>query len=122
MKAWKSSLLWASYPFLILLSVFGLIATVNWDYESKLIFLNNSSSEWHVMHLGPILLAYAMGEALIASLLLFLVHFFWPKSYTTWFMVPLALITIFLIFPGLFIVILGPAAITMMEQTQSISK
>ena len=122
MNAWKSSLLWASYPLLLLFFVFGLIAAVNWDYESKLIFLDNSASNWNDVHLGPILLTGAMGLAVIASFLLFLVRFFWPKSHITWFMIPLTIITILLIFPGLFIIILGPSSITMIEQTRSASK
>ena len=122
MKTWKSSLLWASYPLLLLLLVFGIIAAVNWDYESKLIFLDNSASDWAGVHLGPILLAGAMGLALIASFLLFLVRVFWSKSHTSWFMIPLTIITILLVFPGLFIIILGPSAITMIAQTRSASK
>jgi hypothetical protein len=122
MKAWRRALLWASYPFLLLLFVFGFIAAINWDYESKLISLDNNASDWSSAHQGPLLLASAMGLVLTASLLLFLVRLFWPKLHPNWFLVPLTLITIFLIFPGLFIVILGPAGITMIEQTRSASK
>lgn len=80
MKTWQSALLWASYPFLLLLFVFGFIAAVNWGYESKLISLDTDASDWNSVHLGPILLAMAMGMALIASFLLFLVLLCWPKS------------------------------------------
>ncbi len=74
------------------------------------------------MYMGPILLATAMGLAFVASFLLLVIRFFWPKSHTTWFMFPLTCITILLIFPGLFIIILGPATITMMEQSRAVSK
>jgi len=122
MKIWQTALLWAAYPFLLLLGIFGVIALVNWGYESKLISLDNSASDWSSVHQGPILFALAMGMALIASLLLFLVRLCWPKSQPNWFLVPLTLITILLVFPGVFIVILGPAAVTMIEQTRSASK
>jgi len=122
MNSWKSSLLWALYPFLLLFLVFGFIAALNWGYESKLIFLNDNATDWAAVHIGPILLAGAMGLALIASFCLFLVRIFWPKSHTSWFLVPLTIITIFLIFPGLFIIILGPAIITTLEQTRSVSR
>lgn len=122
MNSWKSSLLWALYPFLLLFLVFGFIAALNWGYESKLIFLNDNATDWAAVHIGPILLAGAMVLASIASFCLFLVRIFWPKAQTIWFMVPLTIITIFLIFPGLFIIILGPAIITTLEQTRSVSK
>jgi hypothetical protein len=122
MKPWQSALLWASYPFLLLLFVFGFIAAVNWGYESKLVSLDTDASDWNSVHLGPILLTLAGGMALVASFLLFLVRLCWSKSRLTWFLVPLTFITILLVFPGLFIVILGPASITMIEQTRSASK
>jgi hypothetical protein len=118
-KASKSYLLWAAYPFALLLGIFGFIGVVNWSYERKLLALNNDSGDWASAHMGPILLATAIGLAAIASLLLFLIRVFWPRSQTNWFMVPLTFITIILVFPSVFIIILGPAAITMVEQTQS---
>jgi hypothetical protein len=122
MKPWKSAFLWAAYPFLLLIFVFGVLAAVNWGYESKLLSVDNSALDSVHAHLGPLMLVGAMALALIASCLLFLVRFFWPISHITWFMVPLVSITILLIFPGLFIVILGPAAITMIQQMRSVSK
>jgi hypothetical protein len=118
MQDLKKFLLWEGIPFLLLLFVFGFIATINWDYESKLISLDNSSSDWVGVHMGPILLATAAGQVLIASFLLFLVRvIFRPKRNIDWVMVfPLVLIAVLFIFPSLFIVILGPASITMMEQ------
>jgi hypothetical protein len=104
------------------LGVFGFLAALNWGYESKLVSLDNNASDWREVHQGPILLAMTLGMALVASFLLFLVRLCWPKSHPKWFLVPLTFITIFLIFPGLFIVILGPAGITMTEQTRSDSK
>ena len=122
MKTWQSAILWALYPVLLLLFVFGFISAVNWGYESKLISLEPDATDWDSVHLGPLLLAIAMGQALIASFLLFLIRLCWPKSRLTWFLVPLTFITILLVFPGLFIVILGPASITMIEQMRSVSK
>jgi hypothetical protein len=122
MKSWKSYLFWAALPLLILMLVFGFMSAINWGYEGKLLILDNSASDWTSVRLGPILLVIATGMALIAGLILSLVWVFWPKSHANWFLVPLTLVTIFLVFPGLFIVILGPATITMMEQARSVSK
>ena len=122
MKTWQTAFFWALYPFVFLWFIFGLIAAVNWGYESKLVYVDNNVSDWTKAHQGPILLAMAMGMALVASFLLFLVRLCWPKSHPNWFLVPLTFITILLIFPGLFIVILGPAAITMIQMTDSASK
>jgi hypothetical protein len=122
MKSSKTNLLWAAYPLLLLLFVFGLISVINWDYESKLLFLDKGASDWSGMHMGPILLAAAMGLALIAGFLLGIIWAFWPEDRGNWFLVPLSVVTILLVFPGLFIVMLGPAAITMLEQTRSLSR
>jgi hypothetical protein len=121
MKGWKSYLLWEGLPFLMLLAMFGFISVVNWGYESKLFTQDNSASDPTSAHLGSFLLLIAMGEALFASVLLFVVRIIIRVTYPTlssgWFMfVPLVLISIFFIFPSLFIIILGPAAITMKEQ------
>ena len=121
MKGWKSYLLWEGIPFLLLLFVFGSISAVNWDYESKLITPDNGASDWTSVHLGPILLAYAMGLALVASILLFVVRIIAiriasPNLSLAFTYVSLIAIAILFIFPGLFIIILGPAAITMQEQ------
>ncbi|HUB66377.1 MAG TPA: hypothetical protein VL981_02690 [Candidatus Methylacidiphilales bacterium] len=124
MKDWKSYLFWVALPLLLLLLVFGFMSAVNWGYEGKLLTLDASASDWTSVHLGPILLVMAMGMALIAGLILFAAWVFWPQSHVNWFLVPLTLVTILLIFPGLFMIMLGPAAITMMEQeqTRSVSK
>jgi hypothetical protein len=123
MKGWIGYLLWEGIPFLLLLSVFGFISVINWDYESKLISPDNGASDWAGVHLGLILLAMATGFALAASLILFLVRVFQPKPNSGWFMIiSLGLVTLFLIFPSLFIVMFGPAAITMMEQERVMPK
>jgi hypothetical protein len=121
MKGWISYLLWEGIPFLLLLFVFGWISAVNWDYESKLITPDNSSSEWTGVHMGLIFLAMATGMALAASILLFVVRIIAvritsPNLSMAFTFVSLIVITIFLIFPGLFMIILGPSAITMMDQ------
>jgi len=97
--------------------MFGFISAVNWDYESKLFTPDNSASAPVSAHVGLILLTFAMGEALFASVLLFVVRIIIRVTYPTlssgWFMfVPLVLISVFFIFPSLFIIILGPAIIT----------
>ena len=127
MKGWKSYLLWEGLPFLMLLSLLGFISAVNWGYESKLFAPDNSASDPTSVHLGLILLAIAMGEALFASVLLFVVRiiirFTYPTLSSGWYMfIPLVLISIFFIFPSLFIIILGPAAITMKEQMSQAPK
>jgi hypothetical protein len=89
MKGWRSYILWEGLPFLILLFVFGFISTVNWEYESKPFTLNRSTSDSTSVHLGLILLAFAMGEAIVASFLLFVVRIVirmvWPNSSSGWF-------------------------------------
>jgi len=120
MKGWKSCLLWEGIPFLLLLFIFGSLSAINWDYERKLVSLDNTALNWTDAHLGPILLAVAIGHALIASCLLLLVRFTRPKSNMGLYMLAsLTLITIFLILPSVAIIVLGPAGITMIEQTRN---
>jgi hypothetical protein len=85
----------------------------------KLFSLDNGASDWSGIHLGPIMLAYAMGMSSIASLFLFLIRFFWPNSLQNWFFLPVTFITLLLVFPSLFIVLLGPAEIQMKEYFRS---
>lgn len=127
MKGWKSYLLWEGIPFLLLLFVFGSISAVNWDYESKLITPDNSASDWTNVHLGLMLLAMAMVLAIIASVLLFVVRIIAvritsPNLSLAFTYVSLIAISILFIFPGLFIIILGPAGITMIEQTRVVPR
>jgi hypothetical protein len=120
LKGWKSYLLWEGLPFLVILSMFGILSAINWDYESKLITPASAASDPVAAYLGPIMLGIAMFQALIASFLLFIVRLTRNKSKAGWYMfISLVLVCIFLVFPALFIVILGPAAITMMEQMQT---
>jgi hypothetical protein len=123
MKGWKSYLLWEGLPFLMLLSIFGSISAVNWDYERKFITPDNGAPDWTGVHLGMLMLAIAMGQALYASSLLFVVRITQPRSNSGWYMlVSLTVVSIFLIFPSLFIIILGPAGITMTEQMREVSR
>lgn len=115
----KPHLLWAAYPLGIPALIFGFIAAVNWGYESKLLALRTDVSGWTEQYVGPILLVIAIIMALIGSLILLAMGAFWPKSRTGWFLVPVTVVTILLVFPSLFIIILGPAGITMIEQTNS---
>jgi hypothetical protein len=119
MKGWQSYLLWEGLPFLLLLFVFGFISAFNWDYERKLIVADPSAADRVDIHMGQILLAIALGQAFMASGLLFLVRMTRPKSQIggyRYMFVSLVIVTVFLVFPAMFVVILGPAAITMMEQ------
>jgi len=123
MKGWKSYLLWEGLPFLMLLFIFGFISAENWEYESKLITPDTGAPDWTDVHLGLLLLALALGMALIASVLLFVVRIIAarisrPDLSMGFRFAALIVVTVLLIFPGLFIVILGPAATTMMEQTR----
>jgi len=118
-----SYFLWEGLPFLLPLLAFGLIGIINWDYECKLILPDDAAGSWTDSHLGLLLLAVAAVQALAGSLILFLVRVFWSSPFADWFSVlVLVLVTIFLIFPSLFIVILGPASITMKEQMSAEAK
>ncbi len=121
LRGWKSYLLWEGLPFLLPLFVFGLFSALNWDYESKLISLDQNASDWTGVYLGPILLASATGAAAAASLILLTVRIILrvaqPKSGGAWYMLfSLIVVSIFFIFPSLFIIVLAPASITMIEQ------
>jgi hypothetical protein len=122
MKGWKSYLLWEGIPFWLLFLCFGLISSINWAYESKLITLDKGSPNGTLSNLGLILLAMALGCAGVASFILFIVRITRPKSYGDWYMfISLTIVAIFFIFPGLFIVMLGPTVITITEQTNQVS-
>jgi len=120
---WKSYLFWEGLPFLVPLSVFGFICAINWGYESKLITPDYGASDWNDVHLGLILLGIVFFMALIASFLLLLVRVIAaritkPELSMAFSFISLTAIAILFIFPGLFIVVLGPASITMIEQTR----
>jgi hypothetical protein len=123
MKGWKSYLLWEGIPFLLPLFIFILISALNWDYESKLITPDNGATDWTSIHLGLIFIAMAMWLALIASVLLFVVRIIGiriasPNLSMAFMFISLIAIAILFIFPGLFMIILGPATITMKDQMQ----
>jgi len=118
LRGWKSYFLWEG---LLPMFVFGLISAFNWGYESKLTTLDNGAPEWTGVHMGLLMLAFAMGDAAAASFILFIVRIILrvaqPKSGGTWWMLfSLIVVSIFFIFPSLFIIVLGPAAITMTQQ------
>ena len=117
MKGWKRSLFWEGIPLLMFFGVFGFIAAINWGYESKLITPDPSVSDWKEAHLGQVMLAIAAGQVALASLILLAVRLIWPSVTSgAWLLVPLTLVAILLVFPSLFIVVLGPASITMVQQ------
>jgi len=116
-NTWKRSLFWEGLPFLMLLGVFGALAAINWDYERKLLVPDPSADNWSSVHLGQIMLAIALAQALVGSVILLIVRLLNPNVLSkTWLLVPLTLVFIFLVLPGLFVVIFGPAAITMVKQ------
>ena len=117
MKGWKSYLFWEGLPFLILFFLFAFISSFNWGYESKLITPDAQAPNWNEIHLGAILLSVAAGQGALAAVILFVVRITRPKSGGQWYMfIALTLVAILLIFPAAFIVVLGPAAITMKQQ------
>jgi hypothetical protein len=124
-RGWKSYLIWEGLPLLLPLSLFLLIAAINWEYENKLIFPDSfSTGGWTSVHMGLILLAVALGMSLLGSLSLFLVRVVAlrisnPGGSMAFAFVSLILVTILWILPALFIVILGPASITMIDQMNS---
>jgi hypothetical protein len=116
-KGWTRSLFWEGFPFLMLFGVSGLLAVINWDYERKLFMPDPSADNWRSVHLGQIMLAIALAQALVGSAILLLVRLLNPNVLSkTWLLVPLTLVFIFLVLPGLFVVVFGPAAITMIQQ------
>jgi hypothetical protein len=123
MKGWKSYVLWEGLPFLIIFFLFGSISALNWAYESKLVTPDVQASRWVDVHLGTLLLTVAVGQASFAAFILFIVRLTLPKSRGAWYMfISLTMVSVFLIFPAAFIVILGPAAITMKQQMRTESR
>ena len=112
----KSYLLWEGLPFLMLFGVFGILSIINWSYESKLVERQNYGSTWSVVYMGPIMMAGALGMTVAASIVLFIVRLTRPQSSGQWYMfVSLTITAIFLIFPSLSIIIMGPATISIIE-------
>jgi hypothetical protein len=115
-----SPILWAGLPFVMVFGVSGLIAAINWDYESKLLVPDNTASEWTGVHMGIILFAMAIGMTLLASAVLLVVRLFVSGGRAPWIMfATLTAVAILFIFPALFLVILGPASITMIQQMRA---
>jgi len=80
MKSWVSYLYWEGLSFLLPMFVFGLISVTNWGYESKLITPDDSAPDWTDVHMGMLLLTVAIGQAVFASFILFIVRITRPKS------------------------------------------
>jgi hypothetical protein len=122
-SGWLSRLLWEGLPFLMPMGLFALLAVINWDYESKLLFLNKSGSDWGAIDMGPLLLAGSLGISLFGSVILLVVRLAGgiPKSAGARFSM-LTLVAVFCIFPSLFIVLLGPAGISIVESTQQVPR
>jgi hypothetical protein len=118
---WLSYLLWEGLPFLMPMGLFAVVAAINWDYESKLLFLNKSSPDWIGVHMGPLMLGTGLGFSLFGSVVLLVVRLAGgiPKSDWARFII-VTLVALFCIFPSVFIVIFGPAQISIMESMQQV--
>ncbi len=103
------------------MGLFAVVAAINWDYESKLLFLNKSSTDWVVVHIGPLMLGSCLGFSLFGSVVLLVVRLAGgiPKSDWARFII-VTLVALFCIFPSMFIVLLGPAQISVMESMQQV--
>jgi hypothetical protein len=123
MKDRQSYFPWIALPFLIQLILFGSISILNWDYMKKLVLPDESAFDWMDVHLGQILLTIAFGLACAASFILFVARLCRPSRKVGWYMaISLILVSIFLVFPSVFIIVLGPAAITMKEQMRTMPR
>ncbi len=115
----KSFLLWEALPLWIGSLLFLFLAVINWPYMSRLMMRSNHPD---VGLTGPMLLGIALFIMLIAGGVLFLhrsmcshVQTMAPllKSALGTLILALALVILFV---GLFVIVLGPAAVTMTEQ------
>jgi hypothetical protein len=123
MKGWPSHLLWTASPFILQIGVFGFLCAINWDYEKKMISTLGGASNWTEAHLGPILLMVAGAQACMASLTLLIARLCLPKKNEgSYMIVCLTLVAVFFMFPSMFIIVLGPAAITMKEQMTTVPR
>ena len=101
----------------MLFGVFGFIGAINWAYESKLLTPRQGVTEWSEVYLGPIMLGLALLLSLMGSVILLVIRLIEPRITSSPLMIlPLALVAILFIFPSLFLVVLGPSSITMIEQ------
>lgn len=117
MKGWKSYVLWEGFPFLVLLATFGVLSAINWNYEKKLLTPMSGVSDRDIAYMGPELLVFAVADALFASVIHFIVRITGPKNGSRWYLLIVLTVTaIFLIFPSLFIIVLGPAGISTYER------
>jgi hypothetical protein len=124
----RGMLTWEAVPSLVSLFSFVLIGCINWDYEHKLLVsLTSARLSFSEANLGPILLLSALGMALIAGALLYVLRvlasrLFGPRRAWGYWIPTVAvilLVTVFTVASNA-IVILGPAAITMSEQMRTV--
>ena len=121
MNTWKRSIFWEGLPLLMFVGIFGSLSIINWAYESKLLTPDHTATDWVSIYLGPILLAIATGMTVMASVILLVVRLLVPGAISSrWKLLPLLLVTVLLIFPSLFIIVLSPADITMVEQMRKV--
>jgi len=108
------SILWSCAPLFFLASWFIIVALINWDYQAKFFepaLIGAQFNAW----IGPILLATAIAFGIASSVFAFLA--LRQKAAKKWLSLTLSIFVSLLFFlMSLAFLLLGPAAITMMEQ------
>jgi len=79
--SWESYLAWEAIPLLQFPFLFVLVASINWPYESKLL-LRRNAADFNDIYLGPILLIFGLGFAVIAGFLLFLARLLLRRTFS----------------------------------------
>ena len=111
MKRWKDRLPPECVPFLLLIVVFSLLSFLNWNYEQKIIFPDHNPE---VGYAGLKILGSAFGVALAAGAF---INYFKRSESNNLFMSFLGgFIVICLFLAMVALIVMGPAAVTMMEQ------
>jgi hypothetical protein len=123
---WESYLAWEAVPLLQFPFLFVLVASINWPYESKLLLPRNAVG-LNDIYLGPILLAFGLGFAVLAGFLLLLMRRLLRRIFSPngrWYLwlsaAVLGLGILLLTVEGASTVLLGPAAITMRDQMTTV--
>ena len=117
----RSRYYWEGLPLLMVFLVHASIAISNWPYERRMFTTDPAVPGWIVAHLGLILTATSIGLALFAGYLLDQLRISESRPpYKSWStLLGVSFILMFLVFPSLFIVVLGPAAVQMLDTAQT---
>jgi hypothetical protein len=110
-------LLWIFAPLIVLVGCFSLIAILNWEYELKFFhpaLIRGTPNYW----IGTKLLSVGIAFGLASSFFSFLAlrHLVMGGMYKSLKFVAATLVSVVCLLMGLAFVVLGPAAITMLEQ------